>query len=144
MALLPPTITEIAPNRGPAGAGTEVVITGENFVSGITVTIGEIAATPVTFITEITARTPGGASGAVDVGAITAGGTSEALISGFTYIASPLILTVFPPRIPSTGGTHLTITGENFAAPTGSGQVSLTVTIGGRTPADSPMSFRLS
>ncbi len=44
---LPPVVTGISPNHGPVAGGTAVVISGSNFASGDTVTIGGVPATSV-------------------------------------------------------------------------------------------------
>ena len=55
-----PTVSAISPGSGPAAAGTATVITGTDFVSGATVTIGGVAATGVLFqdATTLQATTP--------------------------------------------------------------------------------------
>ena len=45
-----PTVTNMSPASGPIAGNTSVTITGTNFVSGATVTIGGVAATNVTFV----------------------------------------------------------------------------------------------
>ena len=76
----PPTVTSISPNTGTPGGGTDVTITGTNFLTGATaVTIGGIAATEVTVVnaTTITAVTAaGGTAGAASVLVTTPSGTS--------------------------------------------------------------------
>src|SRR4029077_20107413 len=54
-----PTVTSVSPNTGPATGGTSVTITGTNFVSGATVTLGGTPATSVVVAssTQITATT---------------------------------------------------------------------------------------
>jgi len=55
-----PTVTSVAPTSGPAGSGNAVSITGTNFVTGATVTVGGVAATGVSFVgaTTLDATTP--------------------------------------------------------------------------------------
>lgn len=90
---LAPTATMIAPVRGPAAGGTAITITGTNFKTGATVTVGGVAATQVVVTpTSITAMT--GASttfGAVDVVVDNKDGSPVATITkGFRYvIANP-------------------------------------------------------
>ncbi len=114
-----PTVTSISPNEGPTTGGTSVTITGTNFVSGATVTIGGAAATSVnvTNATTITAVTPARSAGNRDVTVTNPDGQSATLSNGFTYdtAASPTITSVSPPSGPTTGGTSVTITGTNFA-----------------------------
>ena len=90
---LAPTATMIAPVRGPAAGGTAITITGTNFKTGASVTVGGVAATQVVVTpTSITAMT--GASttfGAVDVVVDNKDGSPVATIAkGFRYfIANP-------------------------------------------------------
>jgi len=44
------TIKEVVPSHGPFGGGTDVIISGFNFVPGCTITFGGVAATNVQFI----------------------------------------------------------------------------------------------
>ncbi|HVU48850.1 MAG TPA: IPT/TIG domain-containing protein [Terracidiphilus sp.] len=120
-----PTVTGVSPNSGTTAGGTSVTITGTNFVSGATVTIGGAAATNVTVVnsTKITATTPAGTASAAAV-TVTVGGQSGSLPSGFTYLAPPTVTSLSPSSGPLAGGTSVTITGTNFASGT-------TVTFGG-------------
>ncbi len=65
----PPTVTSISPVSGPAAGGTAVTLTGTDFTTGATVTIGGVAATNVIVVsaTSITAVTAAHCAGAVDV-----------------------------------------------------------------------------
>jgi Tol biopolymer transport system component len=120
-----PTVTGVAPNTGPATGGTAITLTGTNFVSGATVTVGGTAATGVTVVnaTTITATTPAGSAGAATVAVTTTGGTGS-LASAFTYLAAPTVTGVAPNTGPATGGTAITLTGTNFVS-------GATVTVGG-------------
>lgn len=84
-----PTITSITPNTGPSAGGTNVTITGTNYVSGMSVTFGGVTATNIVTVnsTTITATTPPGAAGAVDVAVQNLCGTAT-LPGGFTYSAA--------------------------------------------------------
>ena len=120
-----PTVTSISPNNGPAAGGTPVTITGTNFASGASLTIGGAAATNVVVVssTQITATTPAGTAGAATV-TVTANGQAASLANGFTYIAAPTVTSVAPSAGTTAGGTSITIAGANFAA-------GATVTLGG-------------
>ena len=63
--LLPPTVTGVSPSAGPLAGGTAITITGTNFLSGATVSVGGAAATSVVVVnaTTITAVTRGTAGG---------------------------------------------------------------------------------
>jgi hypothetical protein len=124
-SILPPTVTTIAPIEGPAAGGTNVTITGTNFVAPATVQIGGVAATNVNVVnsTSITATTAANGAGSGNVAVTTAGGTGT-LNNGYTYVAPPTVTGITPNQGPTTGGTSVTITGTNFTA-------SSTVQIGG-------------
>jgi hypothetical protein len=120
-----PTVTVISPNSGSTTGGTSVTITGTNFVTGATVTIGGNAAIGinVTSSTTITATTPAGTAGAQNVVVTNVAG-SGTLTGGFTYVSPPTVTAISPPSGPTAGGTSVTITGTNFVT-------GATVTIGG-------------
>lgn len=82
-----PTVTSISPTSGSTSGGTSVTITGANFVSGATVSLGGSAATGVTVVssTSITATTTAHAAGAVNVVVTNPDTQSGTLNSGFTY-----------------------------------------------------------
>jgi formylglycine-generating enzyme required for sulfatase activity len=84
-----PTVTGIAPNSGPASGGTTVTITGTDFWSPVSVSIGGVAATSVNVVstTQLTAVTPAGTAGAASVSVTTPWGTGS-LANGFTYASS--------------------------------------------------------
>lgn len=111
-----PTLTAIAPTAGATLGGTAVTLTGTGFTSDATVTVGGVAATGVTVVdaTTITATTPVGVAGAVDVRVATARGASV-LADGFTYQPAPPTLTgVAPQSGLEIGGMPITLTGTNF------------------------------
>lgn len=73
-----PTVTRLAPKSGHASGGTVVTITGANFVAPATVRFGATPATGVTVNSSksITAVSPPGSRGPVDVTVTTPSGTS--------------------------------------------------------------------
>ena len=83
---LAPTISTVSPCSGSNTGGTDITITGTNFISGATVTIGGNPATSPAVVnpTTITAVTPSGTLGDTDIIVTTAGG-SATLTGGFTY-----------------------------------------------------------
>ena len=116
-----PSVTSIAPSAGPTGGGTTVVITGTNLSGATAVKFGATAATAFTVnsTTQITATSPAGGAGAVDITVNTAGGTSATSASdSFTYVAPPTVSSIAPISGPATGGTLVTITGSNFSSAT--------------------------
>ena len=130
---LTPTIAAdgIVPNQGPTGGGTAVTITGTNFNaldSTTGVLFGSTPATQVVVVntTTITAVSPPGSAGPVNVTVTDAAGTSNPVT--FTYIPPPVISAngIVPDSGPTTGGTVVTISGTNLGS-TG----TTTVTFGG-------------
>ncbi len=73
-----PTVTKLEPKKGSATGGTSVTITGTGFVTSATVTFGETPATEVTVnsATSITAVSPAGSAGTVNVTVTTSVSTS--------------------------------------------------------------------
>lgn len=73
-----PTVTKVAPVKGPKAGGTSVTITGTGFSNPATVHFGPNAAGGVTVnsATSITAVSPAGSKGVVDVTVTTSAGTS--------------------------------------------------------------------
>ncbi|MFE3144717.1 IPT/TIG domain-containing protein [Streptomyces scopuliridis] len=84
-----PTIVASVPSSGPTSGGTAVTITGTSLTTTQSVTFGGVPA-PFTVInnTTVSAVTPPGTVGAVDVAVTTSGGTATET-GGFTYVAGP-------------------------------------------------------
>ncbi|RZS36407.1 IPT/TIG domain-containing protein [Herbihabitans rhizosphaerae] len=129
--LVPPTVTKVDKNRGPAAGGTTVTVTGTNFVAGngpdgkpnTTVAFGEAQATAVSVGsggTSLTCVTPeAGDELVVDVVVTTKGGSSPtSAASKYTYVPAPAITVVTPASGPVAGGQTVTITGTNLAGAT--------------------------
>ncbi|WFT91393.1 IPT/TIG domain-containing protein [Bradyrhizobium barranii] len=116
-----PAVTSLSPTSGPAAGGTVVTITGTNFTGVTAVSFGGTAAAGFTFnsATSITATSPAGAAGAVDVRVTTPGGTSAiSAADQFTYAGPPSITSISPTGGPLGGGTIVTITGANLSGAT--------------------------
>jgi large repetitive protein len=77
----------VSPNAGPVAGGTSVTITGAGFSGATEVDFGGVAAGfVVNSDSSITAVSPAGSAGTVDVTVLTIGGTSAASASDqFTY-----------------------------------------------------------
>ena len=88
-----PSVAGITATTGPSAGGTTVTITGSGFTGATLVSFGTVAATSFTVNaagTQITAVSPAGVPGTVDVTVVTAGGTSVASAADrFTYIGPP-------------------------------------------------------
>jgi uncharacterized membrane protein len=116
-----PAVTNISPNLGPSSGGTIVTISGSDLSGATAVDFGSVAATSITVnsTTSITATSPPGALGVVDVTVTTPDGTSPALFDDqFTYSNKALVSAITPNSGPTTGGTTVTITGANFTGAT--------------------------
>jgi hypothetical protein len=85
----PPVVSSVAPSCGRTNGGTAITITGNNFVSGATVTIGGNAATGVGFVsgTTLTANTLAGTAGAKNVVVTNPSAQLGTLTNGFSYVA---------------------------------------------------------
>jgi hypothetical protein len=84
-----PNAISVLPVSGSTLGGTAVVLTGTDFVTGATVTVGGTAATgvSVTSATAIAFTTPAHAAGAVDVVVRNPDGQTDTLAGAFTYVA---------------------------------------------------------
>lgn len=112
-----PTITGVAPSTGSPSGGTAITITGTDFVTGATVTVGGAACTSVVVVsaTSITCTTPAGTEGSADVVVTNADTGTDTEVGGFTYaISTPTITDVSPAAGATFGGTPITITGTDF------------------------------
>jgi hypothetical protein len=87
-----PTIGSVSPTSGLVGGGTEIVITGTNFLPGAIVTIGGIQASAVSFqtSTQLSATTPVGTPGPKTVVVTNADGQSTTSTTvTFNYLSNP-------------------------------------------------------
>jgi hypothetical protein len=127
-----PIITSVTPGSGPTAGGETVIIAGQNFQNGATVTFARAPAIPVTVIsaTSLSVVVPVIPAGAVDVQVTNPDGQSVVLAGGFLGVAPaprPIITSVTPGSGPTAGGETVIIAGQNF-------QNSATVTFA-RAPA---------
>ncbi|MCK6551067.1 IPT/TIG domain-containing protein [Myxococcota bacterium] len=114
-----PTLTTVSPGSGSERGGSRVTLRGTSFVEPAEVFFGDVPATSVVVLDEVSiaATTPAGMPGAVTVKVTTPGGTAE-LVDGFRYHKELLVLDVTPQRLPDVGGVLVTITGKGFDAQT--------------------------
>lgn len=114
-----PTVTAIAPSAGPISGGTSVTISGTGFTGASAVKFGAANATSFTVNSSasITATSPVGTAGAVDVTVTNSGKTSATSAADqFTYTPAPTVTAISPATGTAAGGTSVTITGTNLAA----------------------------
>jgi hypothetical protein len=113
-----PTVTAIGPAVGPAVGGTTVTVTGSGFVTGMTVNFGAghpASSVSVISSTSLTASSPAGSTGAVDVTVVTpGGGSATSAADRFSYVTIPTVSAVSVNAGPTGGGTVVTVTGTNF------------------------------
>jgi exonuclease III len=86
-----PVVSSVTPSCGPTTGGTAVTITGSNFVSGATVTIGGTGASSIVVVNSntVTAVTPANTAGAKNIVVTNPSTQSGTLINGFSYTATP-------------------------------------------------------
>lgn len=80
-------ITAVTPNSGPTAGGTAVVITGQGFLTGVSVTFGGFAASAITVVdsSRITCNTPAVGAGAVSVVVTNTDASTATMTTAFTY-----------------------------------------------------------
>lgn len=103
-----PVIYAFTPTQG--GINTSVMLSGENFIGGMSVRFGGVSNTSLLILSSTQAIVTVGAGASGNVSVTTLGGTDSK--PGFTFIPSPTI-TGFTPAIAASGAT-VTITGTNF------------------------------
>ena len=115
--LPPPTVTKVKLNKGPASGGTSVTITGTALTGATAVSFGANTASQFTVdsATSITATSPAGTSGAVDVSVTTASGSSPISSHDLFKYEAPTLTGVSPPNGSAAGGASVTVTGSGFA-----------------------------
>jgi hypothetical protein len=117
----PPAVTRLSSKKGPAAGGTSVTITGTNFTGASKVRFGSVAAAPVIVnsTTSITATSPPGTSGKVEVVVDTQNGASAATAKARYTYEGPTVTGLSPATGTEAGGSPLTVTGSGFALAAG-------------------------
>jgi hypothetical protein len=114
---LGPTITRVYPASGPGAGNTEVTISGMNLNGVSSVLFGTNGASRYVVNdagTAITAFSPPGTAGLVNIRVTTPGGTSAVSTADrFSYLA-PSLTRVSPSGGPTVGGTTVTVSGTNL------------------------------
>ncbi len=120
---LPPAPASLFPAQGAAAGGTPLILRGEGFLPGATVTLGDAAATDVVVVDAqtLTARAPAGDAGqTVDVRVDNPDGQAGVLYDAYTFVdaaqvgAAPTLSAVLPPSGPTTGGTWGLVQGADM------------------------------
>jgi hypothetical protein len=101
--LIPPTIINLSPNKGPSTGGTPVTITGTNFGSTVKVFFDKAAATSVSVssATSLIAVTPAHDPGTVAVEIVNPGGQPVSTPDAFTYENLPPVPPTEQPSPPA-------------------------------------------
>lgn len=122
-----PTITAVAPATVGTAGGASVQVTGTNFRTGATMTVGGTAFTGVTVnsATELVATAPAKVEGTYNV-VVTVDGLSYAKANALSYVpvTNPTIASLSPATGSTAGGASVNIAGTGFMA-------GATVTFGG-------------
>jgi hypothetical protein len=117
-----PTVTAVSPTSGPSTGAATVTLTGTGFTGASAVYFGTGAATfTINSSTSITAISPAGSLGTVDITVTSSGGTSATSSADqFTYTTPPppAVTNLSPTSGQSTGDTSVTITGTSFTGAT--------------------------
>ncbi|GHD83202.1 IPT/TIG domain-containing protein [Salinibacterium amurskyense] len=115
----PPAVTSISPDEGPLAGGTEVTIIGSGFTGATGVTFDGDDGTSFTVVsdTEITVTTPAGSEGTAAV--VVQHPIGDADGGNFTYVVTPVVMSMTPLVGPDDGGTLVTLRGTGFSTATG-------------------------
>jgi len=115
-----PTVTKLSVKTGTSAGGTMVTITGKELTGASAVSFGEGAAAEFTVSspTSITAVSPPGSAGTVDVMVTTAGGVS-AISTKDRFKYAPAVSAISPSGGSVAGGATVTVTGSGFLVGTG-------------------------
>ena len=121
----PPSITGLSPTSAPTSGNVPITITGQNFGTSPTVTLG---GNPVALVSathsEIVFTLPQSFSGGTNLPVIVQAGDQISAPSSFSYDLAPVITSISPATGTTQGGYTLTLNGSHFG-------VSPTVFIGG-------------
>ncbi|MBW2523933.1 MAG: IPT/TIG domain-containing protein [Deltaproteobacteria bacterium] len=116
----PPKIISVAPNQGWCAGGTRVTVTGDNFDDLTVLRVGEVQCSiEQRTRTELIATTPPHETPeVVAVEVVNRERVPVRLEKGFTYRQrpAPSIADVSPSSGPTTGGTRVTIEGQNLGS----------------------------
>lgn len=115
----PPAIVRLTPGEGPTGEETLVVVEGEAFADGATVSFGELEPRPARWLApdRLATAAPPHPPGAVDVVVTNPDGQQGRAPGGFRYWPPPVLEGLAPVRGPDGGGTVVTLSGRDLRAP---------------------------
>jgi len=106
-----PVVTSIVPATGSTSGGTTVTITGMDLTGATAVKFGTVAGTIVTnTATQITATSPAGTAGPVDVTVVTSvGASATSSADQFTYVAVPTDISLSNANVAENQPTGTTV-----------------------------------
>ena len=116
-----PAITRVSAKKGPAAGASTITISGTSFVGVTAVKFGSANALAfkVNSATSITAESPPGTSGTVEVTVTTPNGESAVTSKDRFSYEAPTVTNVTPDTGALAGGARVTIKGSGFALGTG-------------------------
>jgi hypothetical protein len=125
-ALTAPTLQGVSPAQGSTAGGTPLTLTGVDFLGPVAVRVGANLATNVQWVnaTTLSATAPAGPAGPAQVTVFNADAQRSVLPGAFTYVAPPVISSLSPSAVPTSGGATVTINGSNL-------QPGATIAVGG-------------
>jgi hypothetical protein len=112
----PPTLTKLSPKKGLATGGKSVKITGTNFIGVTRVKFGstDAASFTVNSATSLTAVSPVGTNGTVDVTVWNGNGGSPLSTQDHFQFEGPAVTNLSPNHGSTAGGTTVTVAGTGF------------------------------
>ena len=115
--VVPPVLTSVSPDEGPAAGGQTVTISGEHLTGASKVEFDSTEVTSGEFLaesdTEIEVATPSHGAGAVDVSVTTPGG-SDTATGAYTYVEAPTVTELEPNHGPASGANAVKIKGTDL------------------------------
>lgn len=113
-----PTVTSISPAKGNMAGGTTVTVSGTDFYTGASVSIGGTACASVTILSSsaLTCVTGADTAGLADVVVTNVDAQSGTLTNGFEYLDAPTVTAINPASGNYNGGNSVSITGTNFSS----------------------------
>src|SRR3954471_14505120 len=118
-----PPLFGVSPASGPANGGTEIVVQGSDFIEpalgsdGTHLLLDGRAIETISIAAgEIHAVTPRHDPG-MGIVSVANGDAKATVTAPFHFIAAPIVRLAFPLKGPVTGGTPISITGNNFRFP---------------------------
>ncbi len=125
-----PVVTSFSPVGGVLAGGTLITFNGSQFSSEGAGTTATIAGSPcvnpnVVSTSEFTCESPAGVTGLATIVLTNPGGATTTLTNSYQYNPDPIFTSVAPAFGPISGGTAITITGNNFSDHTALPEVTI-------------------